>query len=411
MQSQFIAAINQISAEKNIPRDIVMEAVKSAFRTAYRKEYGNKNQNIDVELSENAENATVYLLKTVAKEVVDPDLEIDLKEAKKYNKKAKVEDVIKIDVTPAVGYGRIAAQAAKQVIMQRLQEAERDLVFKKFKDRENELLTALVHRVERDNVYINLENITIPLGADQKIPNEHLNPGQRIKLYLEKVIKTSKGPQLLISRTHPELIRKLMENEIPEIQDGIVEIKAIAREAGVRCKVAVYSKDPKIDPVGSSVGQKGVRIQAVTNEIGDERIDIIPWSEDQAKFLESALAPATVGKIVIDSKTARASVYVHEDQRALAIGRNGQNVRLASKLTKLEVDIKNIEENPAVADKIEIKDISELTELDPAIIEKLKIANLTQVEQVKGLSSEDLVDIGLNKEESKIVIDTMKKVK
>ncbi|KKP39313.1 MAG: transcription termination factor NusA, N utilization substance protein A [Candidatus Peregrinibacteria bacterium GW2011_GWF2_33_10] len=411
MQSQFIAAINQISAEKNIPRDIVMEAVKSAFRTAYRKEYGNKNQNIDVELSENAENATVYLLKTVAKEVVDPDLEIDLKEAKKYNKKAKVEDVIKIDVTPAVGYGRIAAQAAKQVIMQRLQEAERDLVFKKFKDRENELLTALVHRVERDNVYINLENITIPLGADQKIPNEHLNPGQRIKLYLEKVIKTSKGPQLLISRTHPELIRKLMENEIPEIQDGIVEIKAIAREAGVRCKVAVYSKDPKIDPVGSSVGQKGVRIQAVTNEIGDERIDIIPWSEDQAKFLESALAPATVGKIVIDSKTARASVYVHEDQRALAIGRNGQNVRLASKLTKLEVDIKNIEENPAVADKIEIKDISELTELDPAIIEKLKIANLTQVEQVKGLSSEDLVDIGLNKEEAKIVIDTMKKVK
>jgi len=202
-----------------------------------------------------------------------------------------------------------------------------------------------------------------------------------------------------------------MENEIPEIQDGIVEIKAIAREAGVRCKVAVYSKDPKIDPVGSSVGQKGVRIQAVTNEIGDERIDIIPWSEDQAKFLESALAPATVGKIVIDSKTARASVYVHEDQRALAIGRNGQNVRLASKLTKLEVDIKNIEENPAVADKIEIKDISELTELDPAIIEKLKIANLTQVEQVKGLSSEDLVDIGLNKEEAKIVIDTMKKVK
>ena len=251
----------------------------------------------------------------------------------------------------------------------------------------------------------------MPLSSEYRIPNEHLNPGQRIKLYLEKVIKTSKGPQLLISRTHPELIRKLMEAEIPEIQDGAVEIKAIAREAGVRCKVAVYSNDPKIDPVGSSVGQKGVRIQTITNEIGNERIDIIQWNEDPVKFLEAALAPATISKILIDKKTSRASVYVHEDQRALAIGKNGQNVRLASKLTRLEVDILDVEATENISDKIEAKTINEITDFSKEIIEKLTKANLSQTEQIKGLSVKDFIDIGLTEDEAKIVVEIMKKVR
>lgn len=410
MQSQFIAAINQISAEKNVPKDIVIDAVKSAFRTAYRKEYGNKNQNIDVELNENSENATVYLIKDVVKKVEDVDLQIDEKEAKKYDKKAKIGEQIKIDVTPARGYGRIAAQAAKQVIMQRMQEAERDIIFLKFKNRENELIPAVVHKVERDMIYLTIENTTVPLPNEYKIPNENLHAGQRIKLYLEKVIKNAKGPQLLISRTHSELIKKLMESEIPEIQEGVVEIKAIAREAGIRCKVAVHSNNPQIDPVGACVGQKGVRIQSIINEIGDERIDIIEWNADKVKFLESALAPATVSRIVIDPKTARASVFVHENQRALAIGRNGQNVRLASKLTNLEVDILDVDKEPLASEKIEAASFEELG-LSSSLIEKLQEANLVQIEQIKGLSADDLRGIGLEKSEADEIVHAMKKMK
>ncbi len=409
MQSEFLAAMNQISAEKNMPKDMIIDAVKAAFKTAYRKQYGNKNQNLDVELNEDSQNAIVYLIKNVVKTVEDEDLEITLKEAQKYDKKVKIGDEIKIDVTPAAGYGRIAAQAAKQVIMQRVQEAEREVIYNKFKDREHELVTATVHRVEKDMIYLNIENTTVPFSIDQKIPGEHLNPGQKVKLYLERVIKTSKGPQLLISRIHPELIRELMKIEIPEIEEAIVEIKSIAREPGVRCKVAVHSNDPKIDPIGAAVGQKGVRIQTITNEIGHERIDIIPWNDNKAKFLEAALAPATVSQIVIDEKSNRASVYVHEDQRALAIGRNGQNVRLASELTRMTVDILDVDKN-VLPDKSEASSIEELG-FDKEIIEKLQASNLTQIEQLKGLSVNDLDDIGLSQAEAEKVVELIKKVR
>lgn len=412
MQSQFLAAINQLCEEKNLPEETVIETVKAALRAAYRKDYGNREQNIEVELKEGSEIATIYLVKEVVKKVEDENIEILAKDAKKYKKKAKVGDIVKIDVTPA-DFGRIAAQSAKQVIIQRIQEAEREVMYDTFKNRENELINALVHRVEGQQVYIDLEKITTVLPPDQQIPNERYYGGQRIKIFLDKVIKTTKGPQLLISRTNPKLVTKLMELEIPEIKSEVVEIKSVAREPGVRCKVAVATTDQKIDPIGSCVGQKGIRVQNIMDELNGERIDIIEWNEDQEKYIKAALAPAKVVQIILDEKRKRASVYVEPDQRPLAIGKNGQNVQLASRLTNWEIDILDIadlkeEEKEEV---IEAEKVEELG-LSKSIVNKLKKANLELVEQLKGLSAKELIEIeGIGKIAAKKIAETVKKVK
>lgn len=416
MQSQFLAAINQLCDEKGIPKEKVMETIKAALRAAYRKDYGNRDQNIDVELSDKTEAATVYLIKNVVKKVENKETEMTLAEARKYKKDAKVGDEIRIDVTP-LEYGRIAAQSAKQVIIQRIQEAEREVMYDTFKDRENELINALVHRVENQNVYVNLDNkITTILPPDQQIPRERYYGGQRIKLYLDKVIKTTKGPQLLISRTHPNLVRKLMELEIPEIKSNLVEIKAIAREPGVRSKVAVSSSDPKIDPIGSCVGQKGVRVANVMDELNGERIDIILWNENSEEYIKTALSPAKVALISLDKEAKRAKVYVNPDQRPLAIGKNGQNVRLASKLTGFELDVMDVGELGGAAagaegEKKVVENIAELEGITPEIVEKLGKANLSQVGQLHGLSVKDLMGIeGITEDEANMIVEAVKKV-
>lgn len=415
MQSQFLAAINQLADEKNIPRDVVLDIVKAALKTAYRKDYGNKDQNIDVEIDEKTESTTVLLIKKTVKKVENPDLEMSLAEAKKIKKNAKVGDEIKMDVTP-IGYGRIAAQSAKQVIIQRIQEAERDLMYENFKDRENELINALVHRVENNQVFVDLGKITTVLPYEHQIPGERYYGGQRIKIYLDKVIRTTKGPQLLISRTHPNLVRKLMELEIPEIKDKIVEIKGVARDAGVRCKIAVLSKDEKVDPIGACVGQKGVRVQNITNELHGERIDVIEWIADEEEYLRRALAPAEVSKIVLNQQDRRASVYVTSEQRALAIGKQGQNVRLASILTGWEVDILDISEMPeekqkAAEAKKEVLEVKSLP-VAPETVEKLAKANLTLVEQIQGLNVKDFQAVeGITEGEAEQIVEALKKVK
>lgn len=416
MQSQFLAAINQLCDEKGIPKDKVMETIKAALRAAYRKDYGNRDQNIDVELNEKTEAFTVFLIKKVVKKVENPEIEMTLAEARKYKKDAKVEDEIHIDVTP-IEYGRIAAQSAKQVIIQRIQEAEREVMYDTFKDRENELINALVHRVENQNVYVNLDNkITTILPPDQQIPRERYYGGQRIKLYLDKVIKTTKGPQLLISRTHPSLVKKLMELEIPEIKSNLVEIKAIAREPGVRSKVAVSSSDPKIDPIGSCVGQKGVRVSNVMDELNGERIDIILWNENSEEYIKTALSPAKVALISLDKEAKRAKVYVNPDQRPLAIGKNGQNVRLASKLTGFELDIMDVGElgaapAGAVDQKKTVENIGDLEGVTSEIVEKLAKANLSQVGQLHGLTTKDLMGIeGITEDEAELISEAVKKV-
>ncbi|MEK7528586.1 MAG: transcription termination factor NusA [Patescibacteria group bacterium] len=425
MQTQFIAAINQLCAEKNLPRDTVMETVKAALRAAYRKDYGTRDQNIDVELNEESGLITVFLIKEVVKKVEIEDTQMTIAEARKFKKDAKVGETIQMDVTPA-GYGRIAAQSAKQVIIQRLQEAERELMYQTFKDRENELLNALVHRVENNQVYINLDKITTVLTPDQQIPGERYFGGQRLKIYLDKVIKTTKGPQLLISRTHPSLVRKLLELEIPEIKVGLVEIKSIARKPGVRCKVAVASNDEKVDPIGACVGQKGVRVQNIMEELNGERIDVIQWHEGPLDFIRASLSPARIVHIKIAENEKRAAVFVEPDQRPLAIGKQGQNVSLASILTGYELDIKDVGDLPSSelkeasspdaapkpVEKETVEKIENLDGMTPALVEALKNVNFTDVSQLKGLSAKDLSSIeGINEAAADMIVDAVRKVK
>lgn len=362
MRSTFIAALNQICSEKNVSAEQVLEAVKQAIATAYRKDYGNKEQEIRVNLDESRDQPQILLIKEVVEEVENENFEIGFRDARKIKPDIDVGDEIEIDVTPNE-YGRIAAQAAKQVILQKLQEAERQSLYEKFKDRENELLTATVTKTDPNWVTLEIEGMTVSLPWREQIPGEHYYTGKRIRVFLEKVELTGKGPQLKISRTHAYLVRKLLELEIPEVRNGDVEIKAIARDAGFRSKVAVLSKDPRIDPIGACVGQKGVRIQAVMEEINGERVDMLEWSEDPIKLISTALQPAAISAVIIvnDKEQVdgqgrrvkkRAAVFVEEAQRPMAIGKKGQNIRLATELTAFELDMYNYEELPAFKAKL-----------------------------------------------------------
>jgi N utilization substance protein A len=362
MRASFIAAINQICAEKSVKPEQVLEAVKQAIATAYRKDFGNKEQEIRVELDEGKDMPTILLVKEVVEDVENENFEISVKDARKVKSDAEVGDEITIDVTP-VGYGRIAAQAAKQVILQKLQEAEKQSLYEMFKDRENELLTATVTKVEPNWVTLEIEGMAVSLPWREQIPGEHYYTGKRIRVYLDRVELTGKGPQLRISRTHPGLVRKLLELEIPEVRNGDVQIKAIARDAGFRSKVAVASTDPRIDPIGACVGQKGVRIQAVMEEINGERVDMIEWSDDPIKLISTSLQPASISAVIIVNSEERfdeqgrrikkrAAVFVEEAQRPMAIGKKGQNIRLATELTGFELDMYNYEELPAFKAKL-----------------------------------------------------------
>ena len=362
MKASFLAAINQICSEKNVKPDQVIEAVKQAIATAYRKDYGNKEQEIRVDLEEGRDMPSILLVKEVVEKVENDNFEISIKDAKKIKPDADVGDEITIDVTP-VEYGRIATQAAKQVILQKLQEAEKQSLYEMFKDREEELLTATVTKVDPNWVTLEIEGMTVSLPWREQIPGEHYYTGKRIRVYLDKVELTGKGPQLRISRTHPNLVKKLLELEIPEVRNGDVEIKAIARDAGFRSKVAVKSNDPRIDPIGACVGQKGVRIQAVMEEINGERVDMIEWSEDPIKLISLALQPAAISAVIIVNNEERlddqgrkvkkrAAVFVEEAQRPMAIGKKGQNIRLATQLSGFELDMYNYGELPAFKAKL-----------------------------------------------------------
>lgn len=403
MKASFIAAINQICSEKNVSPDQVLEAIKQAIATAYRKDYGNKEQEIRVDLQEGRDEPVILLVKEVVEEVENDNFEISLTDAKKINPEVEEGDEITIDVTPE-GYGRIAAQSAKQVILQKLQEAEKQSLFEMFKDREHELLTATVTKVEPNWVTLEIEGMTVSMPWREQIPGEHYYTGKRIRVYLDTVEQTGKGPQLRISRTHPGLVRKLLELEIPEVRNGDVEIKGIARDAGFRSKVAVSSTDPRIDPIGACVGQKGVRIQAVMDEINGERVDMIEWSDDPIKLISTALQPAAISAVIIVNEAEhldeegrkvkkRAAVFVEEAQRPMAIGRKGQNIRLATDLTGYELDMYNYEELPAFKAKLaelrgEEVEVVELTgedegEENEAEAERTEVTEGAEIEEVK----------------------------
>lgn len=348
----FVAAIKQICDEKKIEADIVLEAVKDALKAAYRKDFGNREQDLEILLDKDTGKATVLLVKTVVEEVVNKHAEISYEDAQKIKKGIKLGAKIKMDVTP-LDYGRIASQSAKQVIIQKIQEAERKAIYEEYSHRSDELLNALVHRVEGRFVYLELDRTTAVLEPRDQIPREKYRAGQRTKVYLERVEMTPRGPVLKVSRAHPRLIFRLMELEIPEVRNGIVVVKAIARDPGVRCKIVVDSTDDSVDPVGACVGQRGVRIQNITDEVNGERIDVIQWSENFETMLRETLSPAKLDYIIKHEDEKRVEVYVEEDQRALAIGKNGQNVRLAGIILGWEIDILNTAELSSNADKKE----------------------------------------------------------
>lgn len=355
---QFIAALKQIASEKNIPEEIVLEAVKDAFAAAYRKDFGNRDLEIKVEIQDGGPDlAKIYILKEVVEDgdLMDENMEIEESAAQKYDPDAEIGDEIYIDSTPE-GYGRIAAQSAKQVILQKIQEASRKALYEKFKDKEGDIVMGSVNRVEGYHVFVDIDQSTVMVSDKNKIRNESYFPGKRMWFFLDRVGISSKGPQLIVSRTHKNLVKRVMEEEIPEIASGEVDIMAIARDPGFRTKVAVKSDDPSTDPVGACIGQRGARIQPVMEEFSGERIDIIEYSDDPIKLLAKSLQPANIDKIVIvnpedfrDEESGklvkkRAAVFVEEEDRAMAIGKKGQNIRLASDLTGFEIDMYNIEE-------------------------------------------------------------------
>lgn len=335
---QFIMTMRQIAEEKNLPFEIVQEALEQALAAAYRKDYGNKDQNIRVSLNPNSGEFKIFVVHEIVEEVENPEAEVALAEVKKTDKNAKVGQTIEAEVR-AEDFGRVAAQTAKQVILQKLREAERDVVYAEYSGRIGTILNGSVQRVEPRVVYIDLGKAQGILPLSEQIPGEHYSGGQRLRVYLRDVETSARGPQLVLSRANADLVSQLFEKEVPELENKAVEIKEIAREAGVRTKVAVATSVPGVDPVGTFVGGHGTRVQAVMSELSEEKIDIIPYSDDPKTFITSALSPTTVNKVTLDTKENKATVEVNEDQLSIAIGKNGQNVRIASKLTGWQIDI------------------------------------------------------------------------
>ncbi len=340
MKSDFLLAITQLSAEKNLPKDVVLTAVEAALVSAYKKDHFSANQNIAVKINPNNGKVEVWAEKTVVEKPADKRYEISLEEAKAIKEDAEIDGTVMIEATPA-NAGRIAAQTAKQVILQRLHEAEHSAIFEEFADKEGEVVSGVVQRFEMGNVHIDLGRTEAILPPPEQVRTERYRIGQRLKVVLLQVARTAKGPKVIVSRSHPELLRRLFELEVPEVYNGTVEIKSIAREAGFRSKIAVAAKQEGIDPVGCCVGLRGIRIQNIVNELNGEKIDVVMWNSDSATFIANALSPAQIVSVVLNEGDQAATVIVPDKQLSLAIGKEGQNARLAAKLSGWRIDIKS----------------------------------------------------------------------
>ena len=404
-KSEFASAISQICDEKGLKEEQVIETIEAAIASAYRKDYGKPTQKIKASFDTETGETKIWQVFEVVEEVTDPEREISLKDAKKKKKKAKIGDEIEKKLKPASGYGRIAAQTAKQVVIQRIREAERNVIYDEFSGRVGELISGVVQQIEGRNVIVNLGKANGIIFPQDQIPNEKYYIGQRLKLYLVNVEKTSRGPVICVSRTHPELIRRLFELEVPEINAGSVEVKSIAREPGRRTKIAVTATQQGVDPVGSCVGQRGTRVQAVIAELPEEKIDIILWNEGQEEYIKSALSPAKVDEVKLKKKEKIAQVKVNPDQLSLAIGRQGQNVRLASKLTGWEINVeKEIEakkETLEISGKIK-EDEGKLEEKKAKLVKKkiTKKVKKAKVKKTKVETAEEKLEDVSAKEES-----------
>ncbi|MCR4408452.1 MAG: transcription termination factor NusA [Anaerolineae bacterium] len=370
MKNDFLAAFNQICSERNLPKDVVLEAIEAALILAYKRHFSSA-QNVVAKIDSNTGKAQVFIEKTVVEHVQDDRFEISLDAARLINPQAEIGQVMLVESTPRE-FGRIAAQTAKQVILQRIREAERDVLFSSYAEREGEIINGTVQSITPQAITLNLGRTEAILPRSQQVPGERYHLHQRVRAYVLEVRRGNRGPQIVVSRTHKNMLRRLLELEVPEIYNGIVEIKAIAREAGSRSKVAVAALQEGVDPVGSCVGMRGVRIQSIVNELGGEKIDVVEWSPDTATFIANALSPAKVSSVLLDEhgNGNTATVIVPDDQLSLAIGREGQNARLAAKLTGWRIDIKSASEaaEEAARRAAEIEEKRDLLALAEAIL-------------------------------------------
>ncbi|WP_105988962.1 transcription termination factor NusA [Staphylococcus agnetis] len=337
--NELLLATEYLEKEKKIPREVLVDAIEAALITAYKKNYDSA-RNVRVELNLDSGTFRVISRKEVVEEVFDDREEVDLSTALVKNPAYEVGDIYEEDVTPK-DFGRVGAQAAKQAVMQRLRDAEREILYEEFIDKEEDIMTGVIDRVDHRYVYVNLGRTEAVLSEAERSPNESYVPNERIKVFVNKVEQTTKGPQIYVSRSHPGLLKRLFEQEVPEIFEGTVEVKSVAREAGDRSKISVHSDNPDIDAVGACVGAKGARVEAVVEELGGEKIDIAQWSDDPKVFVSNALSPSQVVDVIVDEENQSTTVIVPDYQLSLAIGKRGQNARLAAKLTGWKIDIKS----------------------------------------------------------------------
>ncbi len=337
MNEDLLNALTDLCKEKGIEKEVILDALEAALIAAYKRNFASA-QNVCVELDRETGKISVYAQKTVVEEVTDPQQEISVEDAKKLSGTYEQGDVVNIEVTPR-DFGRIAAMTAKQVVTQRIREAERGIIFSEYTQKENDIVTGKVERIEHETIYVDIGKAEAILPKNEQTDGEFYNVGDMIKCYVSEVKNATRGTQIILSRTHPGLVKKLFFREVPEIQDGLVEIKSVSREAGSRTKIAVYSEDPDIDAQGSCIGPKGTRVQAVSEELNMEKIDIVKWSEDPVEYISAALSPSKVLSVTVDEDEKSAKVIVPENQLSLAIGKSGQNVRLAARLTGWKIDI------------------------------------------------------------------------
>ncbi|HEY92837.1 MAG TPA: transcription termination/antitermination protein NusA [Dehalococcoidia bacterium] len=368
MKSDFLIAITQLSAEKNLPKEVVIEAIEAALVSAYRKNNFTANQNISVKINPTTGGVKVWAEKTVVELPSDSRSELSLDEARRIKADAQIDDVIEVEATPR-NAGRIAAQTAKQVIMQRLHEAEHSAIFEEYANKEGDIITGIVQRIESRQIFIDLGRTEAVLPVVEQVRSERYRIGQRLKVYLLEVVRSGKGPQLVVSRSHPNLLRRLFELEVPEVFNGIVEIKSVTREAGYRSKVAVAACQEGVDPVGCCVGLRGIRIQNIVGELNGEKIDVVMWDPDASVFITNALSPARVLEVELDDTEGVATVVVPDQQLSLAIGKEGQNARLAAKLTGWRIDIKSASD--AEAEKVAEAKLSTEAEEEVVVGEEL----------------------------------------
>lgn len=405
MSKELVAAMQLLEEEKGIKPEVIKEALESALVLAYKKNY-DQAQNVEVEFNDKTGDIKVYSVKEVVETNYDSTQEVSLEEALKINRAYEIGDKIKFEVTPK-DFGRIATQTAKHVVLQRIREAERDIIYNEYIDYQDEILTGTVERKDSRNVYVSLNRVEAMMPLSEQIPNEDLAIDQRVKVYVSKVDKTSKGPQIIVSRAHPDFLRRLFEQEVPEIYDGIVEVMSIAREAGDRSKVAVFSRDANIDPIGTCVGPRGARVQAIVNELNGENMDIVQYSEDPETFIKNAMNPAEVLNVHFMEEEERTCIVVVPDyQLSLAIGKKGQNARLAARLTGYKIDIKSQDSYQAYLEEEAERQAQALEEAEEQVAIDDQLAANVEDEMLEiNEEQEALEDLRQTQEEAEAIYD------